>query len=205
MNSKKVLLYTILFCIGAVSIGVFYGVKQFDKWKMREITKRAEEQRRLLAEQQALSLMKGQEIIKESNGELYKIMRSDKANDTVTNTFTALKKSGDLSKKAMYNIIDQHVEINNRIQSGQATGEDLTIYRNSLELLRGKLSKNPKQNKQELAKLNDLIADVDELDAKRNKKLKADNAAISYDGGIISTIVVPSKDEAYMQELRKQD
>ena len=57
MNSKKVLLYTILFCIGAVSIGVFYGVTHLDKWKMREITKRAEEQRKLLAEQQALSLM----------------------------------------------------------------------------------------------------------------------------------------------------
>ena len=244
MNSKKVLLYTILFCIGAVSIGVFYGVTHLDKWKMREITKRAEEQRKLLAEQQALSLMKaqktlqesnaelcklmsndkakdtvrnaftalkkeeeqriakqqalslmrGQVTIQESNAELYKIIYSKKANDTVRSTFTALKKSGDLSEKEKNNIIDKHVEIIRHIETGEATGEDLINYRYSLYTLRNKLSKNPEKHKTELGKLNDLIADVNELDAKRNKKLKSDNAALTYLGKLKSTIRFKSSD-----------
>ena len=179
----------------------------FGKWivkdrKAEAAAQRAAEQRKLLAEQQALSIMKGQETLNESNDDLYKIIHSDQANDAVTNTFTALKKSGDLSEKEMNNIINQHVEISRRIETGEATGEDLTNYRNSLDILRKKLSKTPEKHKTELANLNDLIANVDELDAKRKKKLKSDNAALTHDGKLMSSVVLPSENEAKMKELR---
>jgi hypothetical protein len=113
-----------------------------------------------------------------------------------------LKKSGDLNETEKNNIINQHVEISRRIETGEATGEDLINYRNSLYTLRNKLSKNPEKHKTELANLNDLIANVDELEAKRNKQFKSDGVAMTHDGTLISDTVIPSNTEAKQQNLR---
>ena len=165
--------------------------------------KRAEEQRKLLAEQYAKSLRKGKETINESNYQLYELMHSDKADDTIRSVFTALEKSGELSKNEKYKIAVQHVDISRRIVHGNATGADLTSYRNSLDILRQKLSKNPEKYTTEIAKLNDLIANVDALDTNRTAVLNNDNVYIDHRGNLKSSVVVDSSNVAKQKEKWK--
>lgn len=79
--------------------------------KAEAARKIAAEKQKKLAEQQALELMKGQEITQQTNKSLVNLMNSKKTDQTISGAFNKLKKSGELSEADVNKITDQHIKI----------------------------------------------------------------------------------------------